>query len=127
MAIATSRFPIRFDPWYRALSTSLLLSPSSSYVDVLGDQVAVRMAWAFRARFPRSAVVSAAAQQRTPLARGVHSFAGRWLINGSGEGIVAIDLAPRQRAFVIGFPVKLRQLLVSVEDPEGLIEALAAT
>jgi hypothetical protein len=123
----TTRFPIRFDPWYRALSTALFLSPSRSYVEVLGEEVAVRMSWGFRARFPKSAVVSAAEREEKPLSRGVHGLAGRWLVNGSGQGIVVVDLEPRQRGYVMGFPVKLRQLLVSVEDPEALVGVLAGS
>jgi hypothetical protein len=45
-------------------------------------------------------------------------------VNGSGSGIVSIALEPRQRGYVLGFPVKLRELLVSVEDPSGLLDAL---
>ena len=56
----------------------------------------------------------------------MHGFAGRWLVNGSGNGILAIDLQPPQRAHVLGVPVKLRQLLVSVDDPEALAEGLRA-
>lgn len=59
-----------------------------------------------------------AAQQR------VHGFAGRWLVNGSGEGILALDLEPAQQARVLGVPVRLRQLLVSVDDPDALAERL---
>ena len=60
------RFPITFESWYRVLSTVLGLPPSSAYVEVEGDDVAVRMGWAFRSRFPRTAVASAApADMRT--------------------------------------------------------------
>ncbi len=45
-------------------------------------------------------------------------------MNGSGQGIVSINLAARQRGYVLGFPVRLRNLLVSVEDPAGLVTAL---
>lgn len=121
----TARFPVRFDAWYRALSTALLLAPSASYVEIEGDEVRVRMAWAFRARFPRSAVVSATAYRGRPLSRGVHGFAGRWLVNGSSQGIVEIALAPRTRGHVLGFPVRLHSLLVSVDDPGSLIAALS--
>lgn len=121
---AEARFPIRFDPAYRVLSTCLLMAPSKSFVEVEGGEVRVRMAWAFRARFPRSAVVSATEYQRRPLSRGVHGWAGRWLVNGSGNGILDITLEPRQRGYVMGFPVRLRNLLVSVEDPAGLMTAL---
>ncbi|HTP30422.1 MAG TPA: hypothetical protein VMK12_32790 [Anaeromyxobacteraceae bacterium] len=120
----TARFPIRFDPAYRVLSAALLLSPTASFVEVIGDEIRVRMGWGFRARFPQTAVVSATEYQRRPLSRGVHGFAGRWLVNGSGQGIVNITLEPSQRGYVIGFPVRLRTLLVSVEDPAGLMAAL---
>jgi hypothetical protein len=114
------RFPIRFDPAYRIFSTALFLPPSHSYVEIEGDQVNVRMRWAFRTRFPRSAVTSITEPDMSPLSRGVHGFAGRWLVNGSGKGIVSLDLEPPQRGYVIGFPVRLRKLLLSVEDPGGL-------
>jgi hypothetical protein len=120
----SARFPIRFDPGYRALSGALLLAPSRSFVEVERDEVRVRMAWAFRARFPRSAVVSATEHRGKTLSRGVHGFAGRWLVNGSGDGLVSITLEPRQRGYVLGFPVRLSNVLVSVEDPAGLMSAL---
>jgi hypothetical protein len=118
------RFPTRFDGWYRAVSTLLLLPPSTAYVDVGTTEVEVRMGWAFRSRFPRDCVTSVSPWEQAPLSRGVHGFGGRWLVNGSGQGIVAIDLAPDQRGYVVGFPVRLRQLLVSVIDPVGLAAAL---
>ncbi len=120
------RFPIRFDPAYRVLSSVLLLPASDSFVEVEGDEVRVRMGWAFRARFPRPAVASVAPAQQRPLSRGVHGFAGRWLVNGSGHGILTIELKSRCQGYVMGFPVRLRTLLVSVEDPAGLMRALRA-
>ena len=104
----------------------LLIHPSRSFVEVEGGEVRVRMAWGFRARFPRSSVTSASESRKEPLSRGVHGFAGRWLVNGSGRGIVSIELEPRQRGYVMGFPVRLRQLLVSVEDPIALMKALTS-
>jgi hypothetical protein len=118
------RFPIRFDRWYATFSSALGLSPSSSYVEVGSDQVSVRMGWAFRSRFARTAVVSAAETAQSPLSRGVHGFAGRWLVNGSSHGILTIDLTPGQRGYVMGFPVDLRQLIVSMEEPEALAAIL---
>lgn len=125
ISAGTKRFPIRFNAAYRMLSTALLMPPSQSFVEVEGDKVRVRMAWGFRAEFPRSAVRSVTSYDRTPLSRGIHGWAGRWLVNGSGEGIVSIALKPTQRAYVLGFPVRLRNLLVSIEDPAGLMAALA--
>lgn len=120
----TQRFPILFDDWYGALSTALFLGPSKAYVLVDGDNVDVRMGWAFRARFPRAAVASAEETRRRVLSRGVHGFAGRWLVNGSGDGLLTIEMASNQRAYLMGFPVRLRRLIVSVEDPAALAAAL---
>jgi hypothetical protein len=119
-----ARFPIRFDRWYRVLSSALLLPPSDSYVEVADDAVTARMGWAFATRFPRAAVARTSRLQHAPLSRGVHGFAGRWLVNGSGDRILVIDLEPAQKARVLGVPVKLRQLAVSVDDPDALAQQL---
>lgn len=124
--MSSVRFPISFGDGYRILSSALLLFPSSAYVEIEGGQVSVRMGWAFRSRFPRSAVASAAPVDDRPLSRGVHGFGGRWLVNGSGMGIVSIDLKAPQHASMMGFPIRLRQLRVSVADPAALASALAA-
>ena len=121
-----TRFPIRFDAAYRMLSTALLIPPSKSFVELDEEEVRIRMAWAFLARFPRSAIGSVTSYDRKPVSRGVHGWAGRWLVNGSGEGIIAISLKSSARAHLLGFPVQLRELLVSVEDPEGLMTALGS-
>lgn len=120
----TTRFPISFDGWYAALSSLLFLPPSSAYVEVDPVQVQARMGWAFRTRFARSAVVSAAVTGMSPISRGVHGFAGRWLVNGSADGIVSIRLEPAQRAYLLGFPIRLRELLVSVANGSALVAAL---
>lgn len=121
------RFAIRFDSLYRILSTALLLTPSRSFIEVDREEIRVRMGWAFRASFPRTAAVSVAEYGRKPLSRGVHGWAGTWLVNGSGTGIVNITLEPRQRAYLAtGIPVQLRNLLVSVEDPRSLIVVLTS-
>lgn len=114
------RFPIRFDDWYGLLFSALLMSPASSYIEVGDSLVVARMGWGFRTRFPISAVTKTSRLDDSPISRGVHGWRGRWLVNGSGEGIVVIDIDPVQRAWVTGFPVRLRQLMVSVSDPEGL-------
>ena len=119
-----TRFPISFGTWYRIISVLSFLPPSDAYVSVGPDEIEVRMSWGFRARFPRVAITSAAPDDTRPLSRGVHGFAGCWLVNGSGRGIVKIELTPDQRGFVIGIPVALRELSVSVADPAALIAAL---
>jgi hypothetical protein len=118
------RFPIRFDDWYRPLSWAVLMPPGDAYLEVGESDVHARMSWAFRATFARSAVESATRWARAPISRGVHGFAGRWLVNGAGDRILSIKLEPRQRARVVGVPVALRELLVSVDDPAALAQAI---
>jgi hypothetical protein len=122
-----ARFPISFDRWYAVLSSLLGLPPSAAYVALDGAEVEVRMSWAFRARFPRSAVASSSTLDLRPLSRGVHGFGGRWLVNGSGRGILSIRLSPTQRAYVMGVPIRLRELLVSVAEPRALAATLTDT
>lgn len=85
------------------------------------------MGWGFRATFPLRAVVSTRVVAQRPISRGVHGFAGRWLVNGSGDGILEIHLDPTQRGYVLGFPVRLRRLMVSVADPMSLGSMLNAS
>jgi hypothetical protein len=120
----TQRIPIRFDKVYEIFSKVALMPPDDSYIDVGEDEIEVRMSYGFRTRFPRSAVADVSSVERRPWSRGIHGWNGRWLVNGSGRGIVQIDLEPRQRAYVCGIPVRLRQLLVSVDDPEAAASAL---
>ena len=120
------RFPIRFDPWYGRLSAAFFIPPEKCFLEVEEQDLAVHMAWAFRARFPRSAIASTSRLEKRPASRGAHGFDGRWLVNGSGDRILVIDLAPEQRAYVMGFSVRLRQLMVSVDDPTALAAALSS-
>lgn len=119
-----ARFPISFDRWYSVLSTLLGLPPSTAYVELDGSQIEVRMGWAFRTRFPRSAVISTSILDIKPLSRGVHGFRGRWLVNGAWREIVSIHLNPVQCAFVMGVPVRLQELLVSMTEGPALEAAL---
>jgi hypothetical protein len=54
----------------------------------------------------------------------VHGFAGRWLVNGSGREILSIRLNPVQRAYLMGVPIRLQELLVSVTECPALAAAL---
>jgi hypothetical protein len=120
------RFQIRFDPWYRWLSRTCFISPSQADVTISKRMVEVRMAWAVTARFALESVLSARASEQPVISRGVHGLGGRWLVNGSGRGRVVLRLAEGTRARVLGVPVALRELTVSVEDPAGLLTALGA-
>lgn len=122
------RFPIRFSPGNRVLFRCLLIWPSSSYLEFDGETLRVRMGWAFSARIPRG-LVARAGPGKPPFIRftaGAHWWGrGRWLVNGSPDGIVDVELSEPVRAFCI-VPIRLKVLSVSLEDPEGFLAALGA-
>jgi hypothetical protein len=122
------RFPIRFNSFNGILFRGLLISPSNAAVELADDTVHVRMSWAFSARIPRRLVAKAGLGRppTIPFTAGAHGWGGRWLVNGSADGIVTMDLGEPVRAFVSGFPIRLKELSVSLEDPEGFLAALGA-
>lgn len=57
---------------------------------------------------------------------GVHGWAGRWLVNGSRSGIVRIDIDPACRAWVLGLPVRLTTVKVSLAEPDAFCATVGA-
>jgi hypothetical protein len=118
------RFDFRFGVW-RWLLAVLGMGPRRSHVDLGPASLEVRLGWAFRASIPRSSIAGVRRHGDTWWGIGVHGGRGRWLVNGSVRGIVAVDLDPPVRARVVGFPVTLRTLLVSLDDPDAFVAAAA--
>jgi hypothetical protein len=117
------RIPIRYSAPWRWLLPILLLPARSAYLRVDGDVVKIRMGWAFRAKFPR-ADVAEVTNHRPVVSIGVHGWRGRWLVNGAHRPIAAIRLSPPVRARIVGFPLTVREILVSVADRDVLREVL---
>src|SRR5262245_22938450 len=101
----------------RSLLSLLGLGPTFSSVDFDERELRVRMGWAFRTTVPRSSITAAVRDRDMWWGIGVHGWAGRWLVNGSVAGIVTIRIEPPGRAWVLGWPVRLRELSVSLVDP----------
>ena len=121
------RYRIRFSSANRVFLGLLGMGPSVSDVHVDAERVRARMGWAFAADLPRTAIRAAAPEPRMPFPGwGVHGWRGRWLVNGSSRGLVRIDVEPPQPARVVGVRVMVRELHVSVEEPDALAAALAA-
>jgi hypothetical protein len=122
------RFPIRFSSANGILFRGLLISPSSAFVELDNAMVRVRLGWAFSTRIPRN-LIRSAGPGKPPAIRltaGAHGWNGRWLVNGAPDGIVAMELTEPLRASVSGFPIRLRHLSVSLDDPDGFLAALGA-
>jgi hypothetical protein len=118
------RFAIRFTGVNRAMRI-LGLTPTVSWVEVEGDGLRVHMGRAFSFDAPLANVRGAQRDDRRVWGWGVHGWRGKWLVNGSSSGLVRIDLAPPVRARTGPFPITVRELTVSVEDPDGLVAALS--
>ena len=120
-----NRFPIRYS-FGKGLVLRLVGAPKRwAYVEVGDERVRVRMSWAFRAKFDRSLIESVSRAPRVRVTAGAHGWRGRWLVNGASRPIVSIRLDEPVRAWVAGYPVHLREVSVSVADPDGLIAALS--
>lgn len=117
------RFAISYHPVNAAILGLLGMGRKRSEVVVGADTVRVRMGWAFSTEIDRSSI-RASHDDRSVWGWGVHGWRSRWLVNGSSNGLVRLDIAPAVRARVCGIGLDLTELRVSVEDPDGLIDAL---
>ena len=82
------------------------LGPRHSAVDVSPTTITVRFGWGFHARIDRSAVTGSEPYDGRVWSWGAHGWRGRWLVNGSSQGIVIVHFDPVQRGYVLGFPVR---------------------
>ena len=112
---------------FRPLLWVLGAGPGASGVTIEDDRLRVRMGWMFRADVPLASVAGAAPHSGMGGGIGVHGARGVWLVNGGIKGIVRIFVDPPAQARVLGVPVKLKELQVSVESPEELLDALSET
>jgi hypothetical protein len=120
-----NRIPILYSRGYGLVLALMGLPQRGAYIELDDTLVRVRLGWAFHASFNRKRVESA---ERTPdvlMTAGAHGWRGRWLVNGASGPIVTIRLRDPSSAFVLGFPTRLREIAVSVADPDALIAALS--
>ena len=80
--------------------------------------LSVRMGAGFRADVPRASISAAVPETLRRGSRGAHGWRGRWLVNTSGRGLVRLTIDPPASGRVLGVPVKLRELTISLEDPD---------
>jgi hypothetical protein len=120
-------FAISYSPSLRPLFRLFGMGPARSGVWVHEDLLRVRMGWGFRAEIPRRAVRQVAPDPGAVTGWGAHGWRGQWLVNGSSSGLVRMEIQPAAQAFVMGFPVQLRTLRLSLESPDELTRLLTTT
>lgn len=85
----------------------------------------VRFGYGFRAQIPYSAIYNAKPEPGMISGIGVHGWRGSWLVNGSAQGLVGFDLDQKVDARVLGFPVRLLHLRMSLERPGNFLARLS--
>ena len=107
----------------RALAT--LFGGRHARATVTDDGLVVRYGVMFSVDVPLTAVRSATRAERTWWwGIGVHGWKHVWVANGSQRDLVRLTLDPEQRARTLGIPVRVRELIVSVQDPDAFIAAV---
>ena len=102
--------------------------PGISGAEIGPGEIRVRMG-SFKLDIPRDSVRSVKrSQARLRGTTGVHGGRGRWLVNGSADGLVEITIEPPcyiGRGIDTLFRIqKVNSLTVSLVDPDGFIAAL---
>ena len=120
------RFDISYSRGNRILLGLLGIGPRFSRVELGDTDLRIRMGWGFNARIPIANIARLGSADRPFFAWGVHGWRGRWLVNGSSEGIVAIEIDPPVRGWTMCFPLRLRTVYISLADPDALIASLGA-
>lgn len=118
------RFQISVDARFKPLFVPMGLGPRHARVTLDAQTLRVRLGWAFRATVPLASVRSAAPDADRVTGWGAHGWGGIWLVNGSSNGLVRVEIEPPVRAWVSGFPVQLRALRVSLQEPDAFVSAL---
>lgn len=124
MTVNPEQFEFRYDPWCGWLLGLLGSGQRFSHIDVSPTELNVSLGIAFSSTIERTAIVGARPWSGRVLGWGAHGWRGRWLVNGSSKGLVVLDIEPDGKGRVLGFPVKVRELALSLEDPAGFVEAL---
>jgi hypothetical protein len=120
-------FEFRYDRWCGWLLGAMGHGRRLSRIEVDDHEIRVRMGLGFRATVPRASIVAVAESHGRVLGWGVHGWFGRWLVNGSSSGLVTMAIEPRVRAWVLGIPVRVRELTVSLVEPAAFVAGLAAS
>lgn len=122
---AGKHYRFSYTSFTKTLFTLLGIGPNRSFVEVDRDTVRIRMGWSFSLNIPRSAITSVMrASKPFGYGAGVHGWRGRWVVNGSNDGIVRLVLDPPPAGRTLFIPIKPRELFLSLEDPVGFIAML---
>lgn len=108
-------------PIIRVLFAVLWIRP---LVEVTPATLVVSLGWSFRAVVPRALITSVAAVPWRRLSIGAHGWAGRWLVNSATGPLVRVSVVPATSGRLLGVPIRVRELTLSVEDVDAFLTDL---
>ncbi|MDF1605528.1 hypothetical protein [Nocardioides sp. YIM 152315] len=111
----------RANPVVRGLLAVTFTRPR---VEVSRSALLVSMGWAFRAVVPRATVTEVAAVPWRRMSIGAHGWRGRWLVNTATGPLVRVRVDPATPGRVLGFPVRVRELTLSIDDVDAFLTDL---
>jgi hypothetical protein len=124
MADTALSFAMSYAAGLKPLFVPMGLGPRHTRVSIEGGACHVNMGWAFRATIPLSSVRGAEPDVGRVSGWGAHGWDGTWLVNGSSNGLVRIEIEPAARGWMSGIPVRVKVLRLSLEEPEAFLGAL---
>ena len=87
-------------------------------------RLVVSLGWSFRATVPRGSIAAVAAVPWRRLSIGAHGWRGRWLVNTAAGPLVRVTIEPPVPARVLGVPIRLRELTLSIDDVDAFLTEL---
>ena len=111
----------RPNPILRVLFLVLFIRPR---VEVTHSALLVSLGWTFRVAVPRGAIQAVDSVPWRRYDIGAHGWAGRWLVNTAPGPLVRIRIEPSTVGRLLGVPIRVRQLTLSVDDVAAFLTDL---
>lgn len=109
------------NPVIRVLLAVLFVRPR---VEVTRAVLVVTLGWSFRVAVPRGAIQAVDSVPWRRHSIGAHGWRGRWLVNTASGPLVRIRIEPTTRGRVLGYPIRVRELTLSIDDVAAFLTDL---
>jgi hypothetical protein len=121
-------FRMAYWPWLLPIMLVAGAGPSTAQITIEDDVLRVKMGWFwFRATIPLRSIVHARRSGNAWFSVGVHTdMMGGWIVNGSPLGMVHLTIEPPASGRFAGLPIQIRNLWLSLEDPDAFVAALTS-
>jgi hypothetical protein len=121
-------FRMAYWSWLLPIMLVAGAGPSTAQITIEDDVLRVQMGWFwFRATIPLRSILHARRSGNAWFSVGVHTTGmGGWIVNGSPLGMVHLTIEPPASGRFAGLPIQIRNLWLSLEDPDAFVAALTS-